>query len=128
MMGLIRFESRLWRVKDTNRPQLKAALDYLRDGDVLAVHAMDRLARNLDDLRKMVSDLTTRGIAVECVTEGLTFSNDDNAMSKLLLSVMGAFSEFERALVLRICCHPDPSQSTPCLRQDRRRQQRRGSR
>jgi Resolvase, N terminal domain len=42
--------------KDTKRPQLQAALDYLRDGDVLVVHSMDRLARNLDDLRKMVTD------------------------------------------------------------------------
>jgi DNA invertase Pin-like site-specific DNA recombinase len=36
--------------KNTNRPQLKAALDYLRDGDVLVVHSMDRLARNITDL------------------------------------------------------------------------------
>jgi len=85
--------------KDTNRPQLRVALDYLRDGDVLVVHSMDRLARNLDDLRRIVSDLTKRGIAVEFVKEHLTFTGDDNAMSKLLLSVMGAFAEFERALI-----------------------------
>ena len=47
--------------KDTKRPQLQAALDYLREGDVLVVHSMDRLARNLDDLRKIVLGLTQRG-------------------------------------------------------------------
>jgi DNA invertase Pin-like site-specific DNA recombinase len=85
--------------KDTKRPQLQAALEYLRDGDVLVVHSMDRLARNLDDLRRMVTELTGRGVVVEFVKEQLTFTSEDNAMSKLLLSVMGAFAEFERALI-----------------------------
>jgi DNA invertase Pin-like site-specific DNA recombinase len=85
--------------KDVKRPQLQAALDYLRDGDVLVVHSMDRLARNLDDLRKIVTDLTARGVVVEFVKEHLTFTPEENAMSKLLLSVMGAFAEFERALI-----------------------------
>src|SRR5579864_3517438 len=85
--------------KDMNRPQLRTALDYLRDGDVLVVHSMDRLARNLDDLRKIVTELTGRGVVVEFAKEHLTFTAEDNAMSKLLLSVMGAFAEFERALI-----------------------------
>jgi DNA invertase Pin-like site-specific DNA recombinase len=85
--------------KDTKRPQFQAALEYLRDGDVLVVHSMDRLARNLDDLRRIVMELTGRGIVVEFVKEQLTFTSEDNAMSKLLLSVMGAFAEFERALI-----------------------------
>ncbi|HTB98129.1 MAG TPA: recombinase family protein [Terracidiphilus sp.] len=85
--------------KDTKRPQLQAALDYLRDGDVLVVHSMDRLARNLDDLRRIVMELTGKGVVVEFVKEHLTFTSEDNAMSKLLLSVMGAFAEFERSLI-----------------------------
>ena len=85
--------------KDTKRPQLHAALDYLRDGDVLVIHSMDRLARNLDDLRRIVNDLTGKGVIVEFIKEQLTFTSEDNAMSKLLLSVMGAFAEFERALI-----------------------------
>lgn len=60
---------------------------------------MDRLARNLDDLRKIVTELTGRGVVVEFAKEHLTFTSEDNAMSKLLLSVMGAFAEFERALL-----------------------------
>jgi len=85
--------------KDMKRPQLQAALEYLRDGDVLVVHSMDRLARNLDDLRRIVTELTGRGVVIEFVKEQMTFSSEDNAMSKLLLSVMGAFAEFERALI-----------------------------
>jgi DNA invertase Pin-like site-specific DNA recombinase len=86
--------------KDTKRPQLQAALEYLRDGDVLIVHSMDRLARNLDDLRKLVTDLTGRGVSVHFVKESLDFTPDkESPMAKLLLSVMGAFAEFERALL-----------------------------
>jgi DNA invertase Pin-like site-specific DNA recombinase len=85
--------------KDVKRPQLQAALEYLRDGDVLVVHSMDRLCRNLDDLRRIVTDLTGRGVQVQFLKEGLLFTGEDSAMSKLLLSVMGAFAEFERALL-----------------------------
>ncbi len=85
--------------KDAKRPQLQAALDYLRDGDVLVVHSMDRLARNLDDLRRIVLELTERGVQVQFVKEGMIFTGEDSAMSKLLLSVMGAFAEFERSLL-----------------------------
>ena len=85
--------------KDAKRPQLQAALDYLRDGDVLVVHSMDRLARNLDDLRRIVLELTERGVQVQFVKEGMLFTGEDSAMSKLLLSVMGAFAEFERSLL-----------------------------
>lgn len=85
--------------KDTNRPQLQAALDYLREGDKLIVHSLDRLARNLDDLRKIVYNLTNKGVVVEFVKEHLIFTSDDSAMGRLLLSVMGAFAEFERSLI-----------------------------
>src|SRR5579862_4159254 len=85
--------------KDTARPKLQAAVEFLREGDLLVVHSMDRLARNLDDLRSIVASLTGRGIRVQFIKESLTFTGDDNAMSKLLLSVMGAFAEFERSLI-----------------------------
>jgi DNA invertase Pin-like site-specific DNA recombinase len=85
--------------KDTNRPKLKACLAHLREGDTLIVHSMDRLARNLMDLRTIVDDLTARGVAVQFVKESLTFTRDASSMSKLLLNVMGAFAEFERELI-----------------------------
>jgi DNA invertase Pin-like site-specific DNA recombinase len=86
--------------KDTNRPQLRAALDYCRDGDTLVVHSMDRLARSLVDLRQLVKDLTARGIAVEFVKENLRFVGEDAPIAVLLLSLLGAVAEFERSLIL----------------------------
>ena len=85
--------------KDAQRPQLLALLDYARDGDVVLIHSMDRLARNLDDLRRIVQTLTAKSVQVQFLKEGLTFTGEDSAMSQLLLSVMGAFAEFERALI-----------------------------
>jgi DNA invertase Pin-like site-specific DNA recombinase len=85
--------------KDTNRPQLQALLEYLREGDSLYVHSMDRLARNLDDLRAIVNSLTSKGITIHFKKENLVFTGNDNPMAKLMLSVMGAFAEFERSLL-----------------------------
>ena len=85
--------------KDTNRPQLKAALDYLRDGDVLVVHSMDRLCRNIGDLLNTVQTLNERGVVVEFVKESLIFTGDDSAISKLMLTIMGGVAEFERAMI-----------------------------
>ena len=85
--------------KDTQRPHLDAMLRFVRAGDTIVVHSMDRLARNLDDLRRLVNELTGRGVKVQFLKESLTFTGEDSAMSKLLLSVMGAFAEFERELI-----------------------------
>ncbi|WP_454172858.1 recombinase family protein [Microbacterium maritypicum] len=85
--------------KDARRPQLEELLKFVRDGDVVVVHSMDRLARNLDDLRRLVKGLTERGVRVHFVNEGLTFTGEDSPMATLMLSVMGAFAEFERALL-----------------------------
>jgi DNA invertase Pin-like site-specific DNA recombinase len=85
--------------KDTKRPELARALAFVREGDTLVVHSMDRLARNLDDLRRLVQQLTNRGVSVTFVKESLTFTGADSPMANLMLSVMGAFAEFERALL-----------------------------
>ena len=85
--------------KDTQRPQLDALLGFVREGDTVVVHSMDRLARNLDDLRRLVQGLTQRGVRIEFVKEHLIFTGEDSPMANLMLSVMGAFAEFERALI-----------------------------
>jgi DNA invertase Pin-like site-specific DNA recombinase len=85
--------------KDMQRPQLDALRAFVREGDTVVVHSMDRLARNLDDLRRLVQELTRRGVRIEFVKEGLTFTGEDSPMANLMLSVMGAFAEFERALI-----------------------------
>ena len=85
--------------KDTKRPSLNLLMDYIREGDLLVVHSMDRLARNLDDLRNLVTTFTTKGARVRFFKENLTFTGEDNPFSVLLLSVMGAVYEFERSLL-----------------------------
>lgn len=85
--------------RDIARPQLAELLRFARDGDTLVVHSMDRLARNLDDLRALVQGLTRKGVRVEFVKEHLVFTGEDSPMANLMLSVMGAFAEFERSLI-----------------------------
>jgi len=85
--------------KSRNRPQLDALLNYVRESDCILVHSMDRLARNLDDLRQLVHGLTMRKVDVQFIKENLIFTSNQSPMGNLLLSVMGAFAEFERALI-----------------------------
>jgi DNA invertase Pin-like site-specific DNA recombinase len=85
--------------KDLNRPKLEEMIKFVRDGDTVLVHSMDRLVRNLDDLRSIVRRLTAKKVRVEFVKEQLSFTGDDTAMANLLLNVMGAFAEFERFLI-----------------------------
>lgn len=86
--------------KDANRPQLQEALRYARKGDTLIVHSMDRLARNLADLERIVDGLITKGVRVEFVKEALTFSNDASPFARLHLQIVGAVAQFERKLML----------------------------
>lgn len=85
--------------KDIKRPELEALLSFARRGDTVVVHSMDRLARNLDDLRRIVQMLTQRGVRIEFVKEHLSFTGEDSPLANLMLSVMGAFAEFERSLI-----------------------------
>lgn len=85
--------------RDTARPQLTALLGFVRPGDEVVVHSMDRLARNLDDLRRLVAQLVDKGVTVQFVKEDLRFTGEQSPMATLMLSVMGAFAEFERALI-----------------------------
>ena len=85
--------------KNMERPKLQELLNYAREGDTIVVHSMDRLARNMDDLRQMVKTLAARGICVQFIKENLTFTGDDSPMANLMLSVLGAVAQFERDLI-----------------------------
>jgi len=85
--------------KDTARPQLQELLGFARVGDTVIVHSMDRLARNLTDLKRIVQGLTNKGAMVQFIKEGLLFTAERTPISELMLNVMGAFAEFERALI-----------------------------
>jgi len=86
--------------KDTERPALQEMLAYVREGDIIIVHSMDRLARSLRDLMNIMEVFENKGISVEFVKERMTFKpNSIDPMSTLTLSIMGAFAEFERAII-----------------------------
>jgi DNA invertase Pin-like site-specific DNA recombinase len=89
--------------KDVRRPQLDNLIAFVREGDTLVVHSMDRLARNLDDLRRLVQELTGRGVRIEFVKEHLTFTGEDSPMANLMLSVMGAFAEYAEPGIMQSC-------------------------
>ena len=92
--------------KDVNRPQLAAMLDFVREGDHIFVHSMDRLSRSLRDLQEVVEKLTAKGITISFKKENLTFeppSNDGDAhrmaFSIFMLQLLGSVAQFERALI-----------------------------
>jgi DNA invertase Pin-like site-specific DNA recombinase len=87
--------------KDTKRPQLAALLSFAREGDTVLVHSLDRLGRNLDDLRRLVTDLNARGVSVQFLKENLAFTGDDSdtSLSKLMFNMLASFAEFERSLI-----------------------------
>lgn len=91
--------------KSADRPALQACLDYLREGDILHVHSIDRLARNLQDLLSIVSELKEKQVTVKFHKEKLEFTGNDSsgkgdAFQELQLHIIAAVAQFERALIL----------------------------
>lgn len=83
--------------KDTNRPQLQAMLDYVRDGDTVYIHDFSRLARNTKDLLEIVELLESKGVSLVSNKENVDTSTPSG---KLMLTMIGAIAEFERANLL----------------------------
>lgn len=85
-------------IKD--RPQLQAMLDYVRYGDTVVVHSLDRLARSLEDLISIINQLNQKGVSFKSIKDNLTFDGVNNSpMDKFFLHILGAVSELERALI-----------------------------
>lgn len=83
----------------TNRPGLDRLLEYVRQGDVVHVHSIDRLARNLQDLLSLLKALTNNGVSVRFHKENLTFTGKDNPFQELQLQIIGAVAQFERSMI-----------------------------
>ncbi|BCS87125.1 recombinase family protein [Pseudodesulfovibrio sediminis] len=84
----------------TKRPKLKECLRYVRKGDTLHVHSIDRLARNLADLLSLLNELTGKGVAVKFHKENLTFTGEENnPFQTLQLQIIGAVAQFEREII-----------------------------
>ena len=87
--------------KTADRPQLKQMLDHIREGDEVFVHDISRLARNIEDLHRLVREIIGKGCAVHFVKENLHFSGDKtDPTQELLLSMLGAVYQFERSILL----------------------------
>lgn len=82
--------------RKVDRPQLMAALEFLRDGDTLVVWKLDRLGRSIKDLIQIVELLQSRGIAFKSLTEGI---DTTTAGGRLIFHIFGALAEFERDLI-----------------------------
>lgn len=82
------------------RPGLEACLAYLREGDTLHVHSIDRLARDFMDMYSLVKELTGKGVCVVFHKENMTFDGSStDPRQNLLFHILGSFAEFERALI-----------------------------
>jgi len=80
-----------------SRPQLDAALDYVREGDTLVVWKLDRLGRNTRHVLEVIDDLHDRGVAFRSLTDGLT---TEGPMGRAMLTIMSAFAQLERDLMV----------------------------
>lgn len=85
----------------TKRPAFQQMLDYVREGDTIIVCSMDRLARNLSDLLSITTELHVKGISIKFLKENISLdaSGTEHAMTRLLMSMLGAVAEFERSLI-----------------------------
>ena len=94
------FEEKLSGTK-RDRPALNRMLDYIREGDEVRVHSIDRLARDLRDLQSMIQQINDDGATITFLREQLTFrpSAEADPFAKLQLHLMGAFAEFERSII-----------------------------
>ena len=87
--------------KNLERPGFQQMMDYVREGDIIYVASMDRMARNLDDLLSTTKLLQSKGITVHFLKENICLNpgTETSSMSKLIMSIMGAVAEFERSLI-----------------------------
>lgn len=83
----------------TDRPALQAMLEFVREGDTLHCHSIDRLARSLEDLLRLVKELNARKITVHFHKEQLLFTGEANPMQELMLSLLGSVAQFERSMI-----------------------------
>ena len=87
--------------KDNDRPQLKAMLDYIREGDVVLVHSLDRIGRNLMHIKELIKEISDKGVELRFVKENLIFqpAQEKNPMNELMLNMLGSFAQFERDMI-----------------------------
>lgn len=94
------FEEKLSGASASDRPALQDMIGWVREGDLVVVHSIDRLARNLADLLGIVTTLNNKGVSIKFIKDNLTFPPEGtDGASKLYLSILGAVAEFERSII-----------------------------
>lgn len=84
----------------SQRPVLREALDYVREGDTLVVASIDRLARSLRDMLAIMEELETKGVTVEFTAQGLTIRPDGGDLTtRLILHIITAVAQSEREML-----------------------------
>lgn len=86
--------------KNTNRPALKQLIEYAREGDIIHVHDISRMARNTEELLRLVKGFTEQGISLKFHKEHLDFNGDNSPMQQLMLTMLGGIYQFERSMIL----------------------------
>ncbi|OIK11324.1 recombinase family protein [Bacillus sp. MUM 13] len=96
------FYEKVTGTSTTKRNELKEAIEFLQAGDTLIVTKIDRLARSIIDLNKIVSELTTKGVNVKFLKENIEFkaSENNNSLQTLLFNILGSFAQFERDIIV----------------------------
>ena len=85
-----------------NRIQLMELLEYVREGDTVVVTKIDRLARSIIDLNKIVSELNNKGVSVVFLRDNITFGagKGNTSLNKLMFNILGSFAQFERDIIV----------------------------
>lgn len=94
------FEEKVSGATASDRPMLQELIGWVREGDLVVVYSIDRLARNLQDLLSIVTTLNDKGVSIRFIKDNLTFPPEGtDGASKLYLSILGAVAEFERSII-----------------------------
>lgn len=96
------YKEKMTGTSTAQRTEFKKLLDHVRADDEVYITKIDRLARSITDLNKIVQQLTDKGVSVHFISEGMTFKPDDKAssMQTMMFNILGSFAQFERDLIV----------------------------
>jgi DNA invertase Pin-like site-specific DNA recombinase len=95
------FEEKVTGTSTAQRKALQQMLSELRPGDEVIVYKIDRLARSIIDLNKIVTEIKEKGASIRFISENMEFkANENNSLQALLFNVLGSFAQFERDIIV----------------------------
>lgn len=95
------YKEKVTATSTAQRIQLKEMIKHSRNGDTILITKIDRLARSITDLNKIVTELNEKGVSIKFIKENMTFNADSsNSLNTLLFNILGSFAQFERDLIV----------------------------